>query len=82
MICDLIDESEHTLYEAKGDLHRTFIRRVLGQLVDYRRFEPAATRLAVLSPRRPSADLIALMHSLPAVAVGRSGDEWERLDPR
>ena len=43
--CDLVDETAQVLYEAKGDVRRASVRMAIGQLLDYRRFEPAAMRL-------------------------------------
>lgn len=41
LYCDLVDETDHVLYEAKSDVLRTSARMAIGQLLDYRRFEPA-----------------------------------------
>ena len=72
LACDLVDKTDHVLYEAKGDVRRTSVRMAIGQLLDYRRFEGTAMRLAVLLPRRPPQDLIELIHSVPASVVWRT----------
>ena len=81
LACDLVDETEHVLYEPKGDIRRTSLRMAIGQLLDYRRFEPAGIRLAVLLPRKLPRDLVELIHSVPASAVWRTENGFERADP-
>ncbi len=78
LVCDLVDETDHVLYEAKGDVRRESVRMAIGQLLDYRRFEPPSTSLAIVLPRRPSNDLIALIHSVPASVVWRTKDGFCR----
>jgi len=73
LFSDLIDVTEGVLYEAKGDVRRTSVRMAIGQLLDYRRFESDSMRLAVLLPRWPSRDLVALVHTVPASVVWRTG---------
>ncbi len=72
LYCDLVDETHHVLYEAKGDALRNSVRMAVGQLLDYRRFEETPKRLAVLLPRKPHPDLIKLIHSVPASVVWRA----------
>lgn len=74
LVCDLVDETDHVLYEAKGDVRRSSVRMAIGQLLDYRRFEPPSTRLAILLPRQPAQDLIGLIRSVPAAAIWRNKD--------
>ena len=81
LVCDLVDETDHVLYEAKGDVLRTSVRMAIGQLFDYRRFEQHPTRLAVLLPRRPAQDLIDLIHSVPAAVVWRTKDGFADCQP-
>lgn len=81
LACDLVDETTHVLYEAKGDVRRASVRMAIGQLLDYRRFEPASMKLAVLLPRQPSRDLIALIHSVPASVVWRIRDNFSGAEP-
>jgi 5-methylcytosine-specific restriction protein A len=71
---DLFDETANRLWEAKGAVGRADVRMALGQLLDYRRFENAAVQLGVLLPRRPSDDLLALVHSLGADAAWPDGE--------
>ena len=81
LACDLVDETAHVLYEAKSDIRRASVRMAIGQLLDYRRFEPTSMTLAVLLPRRPPRDLIALIHSVPASAVWRTNDGFASAKP-
>ncbi len=81
LACDLVDETCHILYEAKGDVLRTSVRMAIGQLLDYRRFEETPKKLAILLPRQPSPDLIKLIHSVPASVVWRTDDGFECCDP-
>ena len=81
LFCDLVDDTDYVLYEAKGDVRRTSVRMAVGQLLDYRRFEPATMSLAVLLPRKPPHDLIKLIHSVPASAVWRTKDGFESAEP-
>ena len=78
LVCDLIDETDKVLYEAKGDVRRSSVRMAIGQLLDYRRFEPPSMSLAVLLPRKPARDLIELINSVPASAVWRTEEGFER----
>lgn len=71
--CDLFDETTSVLIEAKGTVTRESVRMAIGQLMDYRRFEPDGVGLVVLLPWTPSADLIALIHSVGATPVWRIG---------
>ena len=79
--CDLVDRTDHVLYEAKGDVLRTSVRMAIGQLFDYRRFEDPQVRLAVLLPRKPAQDLIDLIHTVPASAVWRTEGGFESDHP-
>lgn len=81
LACDLVDKTDGVLYEAKGDIKRTSVRMAIGQLLDYRRFEPATMGLAVLLPRKPPPDLVKLIRSVPAAAVWRTRDGFERAEP-
>lgn len=72
LACDLIDETEQVLYEAKGNTRRSSVRMAIGQLFDYRRFEQTPMRIAILLPREPAKDLVELIHSARASAVWRT----------
>ena len=80
-VCDLVDETDQVLYEAKGDTRRTSVRMAIGQLLDYGRFEQPPMSLAVLLPREPSQDLVDLIRSVPAEAVWRTADGFVRIQP-
>ena len=81
LVCDLFDETDQVLYEAKGDVLRTSVRMGIGQLLDYRRFEPHSPSLALLLPRQPAEDLIELIHSVPAAVVWRTKEGFTRIQP-
>ena len=82
VVCDLVDETDCVLYEAKGDVRRTSVRMAIGQLlVDYRHLEHIPMKLAVLLPRRPSQDLVDLIHSVPASVVWRTQNGFESDHP-
>ncbi len=76
LYCDLVDETDHVLYEAKGDVLRTSVRMAIGQLFDYRRFEQPPTGVAILLPREPAGDIIDLVRSVPASVVWRTKDDF------
>ena len=78
---DLVDETDRVLYEAKGDVRRASVRMAIGQLLDYRRFEPPPMSLAVLLPRKPVQDLIELIRTVPASAVWRTTDGFASIQP-
>ena len=78
LVCDLVDETDHVLYEAKGDIRRTSVRMAIGQLFDYRRFEPRSTSVAILLPREPVPDIIDLIRSVPASVVWRAKDGFRK----
>ena len=81
LVCDLVDETDQVLYEAKGDVRRTSARMGIGQLLDYRRFEPPSMSLAILLPHQPAEDLIELIRSVPAAAVWRTKDGFSSIQP-
>lgn len=81
LVCDIVDETDRVLYEAKGDVLRTSVRMGIGQLLDYRRFETPPMGLAILLPRRPAEDLIELIRSVPAAVVWRTKDGFESIQP-
>ncbi|MGO9734369.1 hypothetical protein [Mycobacterium sp.] len=57
---DLADVTENILYEAQGSADRMSVRLALGQVLDYGRFVERS-RLAVLLPEAPPADLVELL---------------------
>ncbi|MFI7148194.1 restriction endonuclease [Nonomuraea sp. NPDC050022] len=62
LFTDLFDRDLGLLVEAKGSVTRENVRMAIGQLTDYGRFLPDATR-AILLPTEPRSDLIKLAHS-------------------
>ncbi|MBT2235078.1 restriction endonuclease [Nonomuraea sp. NEAU-A123] len=62
LFTDLFDRNLGLLVEAKGSVTRQNVRMAIGQLSDYGRFLPDATR-AILLPTEPRSDLIELAHS-------------------
>ena len=61
---DLMVKDLNVLVEAKATDARHAIRMAIGQLHDYRRFEPTAPELAVLVPKEPMRDLRQLLDGL------------------
>jgi hypothetical protein len=57
---DLADITDKVLYEAKGSAERMSVRLALGQVLDYGRYIEGS-RLAVLLPEAPAADLVELL---------------------
>jgi hypothetical protein len=69
MFCDVYDSTAGLMIEAKGTVAREALRMAIGQLMDYRRFAPDGTTLAVLVPEQPRADLLALLDSAAVHAI-------------
>ncbi len=61
---DLFIRDPDVLVEAKASDARHAVRMAIGQLADYRRFEPSEPEAAVLLPRRPLKDLERLLAGL------------------
>lgn len=72
MWTDTFDESGGVLYEVKAAATRENLRMAIGQLADYARFVPEVRERGIVLPTQPSADLMALAHS---VGVGVSWPE-------
>ena len=49
LACDIVDETDQVLYEAKGDVRRSSVRMAIGQLFDYCRFEPTPMSIELLN---------------------------------
>jgi hypothetical protein len=64
LFSDVWFEANGLLVEAKGTVSREAIRMAVGQLLDYARFAPSGTSLAILVPERPREDLCDLAASL------------------
>jgi hypothetical protein len=77
MECDLFDKTRRNLIEAKSSTDRIAIRMGVGQLADYSRHFKPRPSLAVLVPKRPSDDLIALLSSQRISAVWRSKSQFK-----
>ena len=71
---DLLVKDLNVLVEAKSTDARYAIRSAIGQLYDYRRFEPSAPELAVLVPTEPVRDLRRLLEGLSIGCVWPRGD--------
>jgi hypothetical protein len=61
---DLLIRDVDVLVEAKASDARHAVRMAIGQLADYRRFEPTEPDVAVLLPKRPIRDLERLLTGL------------------
>ena len=61
---DLFIRDADVLVEAKASEARHAVRMAIGQLADYRRFEPSVPDVAVLLPKRPIKDLERLLGGL------------------
>jgi hypothetical protein len=70
---DLADVTDNVLYEAKGSAERMSVRLALGQVLDYGRFIDGS-RLAVLLPDPPAADLVELLEKHDVGCVVESGN--------
>jgi hypothetical protein len=75
LACDIVDDQQGLLIEAKSSASRQDVRMAIGQLLDYRRHLAPKAKLAVLVPERPSDDLLTLLGSLgiDALVEGRRG---------
>lgn len=70
---DVYDTTRQNLVEAKATGTRAAVRMALGQLLDYGRFAPEATR-AVLLPTRPRSDLEQLLLGQAVYVIWTDGD--------
>ena len=77
LMTDAYDASGGILYEAKSDATRQSVRMAIGQLLDYRRFMPDGTRLALLVPVLPALDLQDLCRSLGIGICVPDGKKFE-----
>lgn len=71
---DLMVKDLNVLVEAKATDARYAVRMAIGQLYDYRRFEPTTPELAVLVPKEPVRDLRRLLDGLTIGCVWPRGD--------
>lgn len=73
LFTDIADTTHNIVYEAKGSADRMSVRLALGQILDYGRYV-RGSRLAVLLPDIPAADLVELVESLDVGCVVESAD--------
>jgi hypothetical protein len=73
--CDLFDETDNAIVEAKSSVARPAFRMAIGQLADYARLmeEPPQRRL-ILVPEKPRSDLLALAKSQKIGVIWPDGD--------
>lgn len=81
--CDLYDVTAALLVEVKTTTTRQDVRMAIGELVDYLRFAPPATRPAILLPARPSDDLVNLItgHGIVLVYEETAGTAYPQVLP-
>lgn len=72
LVCDVFDETDDLLIEAKASASRQDVRMAVGQLFDYRRHLGKRSSLAVLLPEQPSDDVLDLLRSLRIAAIVES----------
>ena len=77
---DLWDQSNEDLVEAKSTVTRDQIRQAVGQLLDYGRFVPGASR-TILVPSRPRQDLLAYVQAAGIGVVFPDKDGWVSIAP-
>jgi len=78
---DAVDAAENELIEAMCSTARSHIRMALGQLLDYRRFHTPSPTLGLLVPKRPSDDLLDLVHEFGVHVVWPDDAGFSRLPP-
>jgi hypothetical protein len=76
---DIFDDTTGELTEAKSSADRGVIRLALGQVLDYARYVQPDS-MAVLVPRRPSADLCALLTTNHVNVIWPEGGGFGRDD--
>jgi hypothetical protein len=78
---DLFNITANELVEAKGSIVREAVRMAVGQVLDYARHVPHASR-GVLLPSRPREDLVALVLSADMSCIWESDSgTFDRIDP-
>lgn len=77
---DLWNETNEDLIEAKSTVTRDQIRQAIGQLLDYGRFVPGATR-TILVPSRPRQDLLDYVASVGVGVVFPDKGGWKYIAP-
>ncbi len=76
LVTDTYDVTTGTLYEAKSSVTRPTVRLAVGQLLDYKRFVPSTTKLALLLPALVSPDLYAYVGSCEMRITYQDEDGW------
>lgn len=71
---DLMVRNLNVLIEAKATDARYAVRTAIGQLYDYRRFEPSIPSLALLVPKEPIRDLRSLLDGLSIGCIWPRGN--------
>ncbi|MEU3409542.1 hypothetical protein ABZ766_37115 [Streptomyces sp. NPDC006670] len=76
---DVYDETDHVLYEAKGQATRNNVRMAIGQLADYRRHleNEEELRVAVLLPAEPTPDVRDLLAAQKIALVYQTEDGFD-----
>jgi hypothetical protein len=77
---DLWNQTTEDLIEAKSTVTRGQMRQAVGQLLDYGRFVPAASR-TILVPSRPRQDLLDYITSVGVGVVFLDGHKWVHIAP-
>jgi hypothetical protein len=76
IFCDLRDNTDNVLVEAKGTVTRGAIRMAIGQLADYKRFVHPTPQLAVLVPSEPREDLRTLLNNEGITVIWPDADAF------
>jgi hypothetical protein len=77
---DLWNETNYDLVEAKSTVTRDQMRQAVGQLLDYGRFVPGASR-TILVPSRPRQDLLDYVTSVGVGVVFPNRRGWTYIAP-
>lgn len=77
---DLWNQTNEDLIEAKSTVTRDQIRQAIGQLLDYGRFVPGASR-TILVPSRPRQDLLDYVASVGVGVVFPNKSGWIHIAP-
>ena len=73
--CDLFDETDNAIIEAKSSIARPAFRMAIGQIADYSRLmNPPPNRRLILVPEQPRSDLIALAKSQKIGVIWPDGE--------
>lgn len=73
---DIFNVTRNQLIEAKASTKRNDVRMAIGQLADYGRHYQTAQR-AVLLPKKPDDDLLALLASQGIAAIWKNGSGFD-----